>query len=69
MLSQKNINSAKVAKETRPTRQVIQSNELTLLSDSLSMLAETTINNDHHVPCEESTINHHLENESPPSCL
>ena len=43
----------------------MQSNELTLPSDSFSMLAETAINNCHHVPDEESKINHNFENESP----
>ena len=34
------------------------------LSDSLSILAETAINQIHH-DLDESTNNHHMENESP----
>lgn len=62
MISWININIIKVTNKKITTRQAMQSNELTLPSDVLSMLAEKSINNDHHVSDEESTINHHLVN-------
>ena len=52
MLSWKNINSIKVENEKRLERKAAQRNELTMPSDSLLMLAETTTDDYHHVSDE-----------------